>query len=792
MDDLPEPTPPPSPGSRPVASCKDGALRESSPLSDEEHAERLQYFIHLIRSTTMLLSLITPYPEDVFIPPPLSVGERKHQRLLDRSAGLFNINHEHTGGVCLTAKTTVLGPAGTDRRMTAEEVGHDIGSSSKKVKKEAELGNEPKSAPGKAGGEGEKEARDLKWDKWVFETPSGLDIGPGLGTKSLQGPGRHDVYVVYSEASGGLHGPPVYEHWPNEHDHTDTCFRVDGWMDCYLRHGPFSIHPHVQFMEVLGNLHNVTEGDLRKEIMTEMMWFAILQFQPKLLQQLEIKLHASSSTSFLDLWKSEMDGGLSEEELRNGWLELGFVGMGKKDYDEWRLRPVWRKCGIHEDFEMTDDDKITFTRETVVKFHRFMSRLMMNFHRSIVELGKYRTPPPEPKPDDKGGGLTTEGLHKKRKADLIHILSDVHLYVRALIDLCTKSRTFARYINQRPVKQFISVRALESRLGPLLIPKDLKEHLEDDQTLPRQRTVISAPHTTLHNYITRLTYPCFAMLEGVLCLRFPIKMHLLQYPPSPKDNWYQASLLTLLEDVLEGREKDTPDTVLERIGIRARHKLQAAFRAEAENQGKWRRPEMLVPESWDKWEMGFKGGWHPTALVVCAKSVDVHGGQEGDPGLLGMGKNTHHHLGTSKQCCYTCNLYLTLCSPPPPNLHPPSTSTSSNPHSATHSTISSASPNSTHAPSPPRSPPPKLPPTRLPWRVSGCSGRFIPWSPPPAEQRLEILETIWDHLKDVLIRHLSEMYLLPSADESDGSALEGSSDEEFGFEVMAGTSEESP
>jgi hypothetical protein len=67
---------------------------------------------------------------------------------------------------------------------------------------------------------------------------------------------------------------------------------------------------------------------------------------------------------------------------------------------------------------------------------------------------------------------------------------------------------------------------------------------------------------------------------------------------------------------------------------------------------------------------------------------------------------------------------------------------------------------------------------RLPWQITGCSGRFIPWLPPPAETRLEILETIWEHLKEVLIKHLSEMYLLPSADESDGGALEGSSDEE--------------
>jgi hypothetical protein len=125
---------------------------------------------------------------------------------------------------------------------------------------------------------------------------------------------------------------------------------------------------------------------------------------------------------------------------------------------------------MHEDFEMTEDGKILLTRDTIVKFHRFISRLIMNFHSLIVKLGKYRIPEPSPKPDDKGSDSSDETINK-RKSDLESLLTEAHLYVRALIDLSSKSRTFSRYIQQRPVKRFISVRALESRLGPMLIPK---------------------------------------------------------------------------------------------------------------------------------------------------------------------------------------------------------------------------------------------------------------------------------------------------------------------------------
>jgi len=143
---------------------------------------------------------------------------------------------------------------------------------------------------------------------------------------------------------------------------------------------------------------------------------------------------------------------------------------------------------------------------------------------------------------------------------------------------------------------------------------------------------------SLLKYVQNLTNPALTMLEGVLCLHFPLRMHLLQHPPIPDDLRYQTSLRGLLTDVLQGREHDDVDVVLDRLGVRAEHKCKCTFRAEAENQGKWRRPEMLVREAWEQWEQGFRGGWHPTALVACAKSIDVRGGQEGDPGMLGMGK----------------------------------------------------------------------------------------------------------------------------------------------------------
>src|SRR5690606_6010668 len=120
---------------------------------------------------------------------------------------------------------------------------------------------------------------------------------------------------------------------------------------------------------------------------------------------------------------------------------------------------------------MTKDGKILFTRDTVVKFHRFICRLMMNFHSLIVTLGKYRIPEPPSTPHDQCSNSSSDETFKKRKSDLESLLAEIHLYMRALIDLSTKSRTFARYIQQRPVKRFIAVRALESRLGPLLIPK---------------------------------------------------------------------------------------------------------------------------------------------------------------------------------------------------------------------------------------------------------------------------------------------------------------------------------
>ena len=84
----------------------------------------------------------------------------------------------------------------------------------------------------------------------------------------------------------------------------------------------------------------------KRELMTALTYFTLLQFQPKILQRLEIKLHASSSTSFLDLFRDENDGGMNGQELRDGWIEMGFVGIGRGNYNEGKLKPIWRKVNL--------------------------------------------------------------------------------------------------------------------------------------------------------------------------------------------------------------------------------------------------------------------------------------------------------------------------------------------------------------------------------------------------------------------------------------------------------------
>lgn len=108
--------------------------------------------------------------------------------------------------------------------------------------------------------------------------------------------------------------------------------------------GPYAIKPHSKTLEILGNLMiNSTAQEDKSKLLTSLTNFTLLQFQPKILQRLEIKLHASSATAFLDLFREEAEGGLKRKDLEDGFLELPYVGVGKGGFNEGKLRPVWRK-----------------------------------------------------------------------------------------------------------------------------------------------------------------------------------------------------------------------------------------------------------------------------------------------------------------------------------------------------------------------------------------------------------------------------------------------------------------
>ncbi|RPA85435.1 hypothetical protein BJ508DRAFT_350949 [Ascobolus immersus RN42] len=498
-------------------------------------------------------------------------------------------------------------------------------------------------------------------------------------------------------------------------------YRRDTWLLDYARSACLTLPIYTQVLEELIQLYcrlqrswSFERNRLRQETSHLVFIFCL----PKILRHFRAPLCQDIETTYFGFFSDTIAWRVA---LLDGYIEdppeakLTPQMQSERKF-EWVLQQY---VGDTFDFEYDDNNLIIFSRTALVSMHRMFCKLLehINLKLDVLEMFTHRP-----------SNMSTSALEARRDA-LLATLQDTERLFGILSDLTHRSITFRKYLYQPSVRRlFITQFRLSwNATCPNILranqEKKALQLLEDELVVPDVEYFHTNPIDCCFHWLERSLQHWEAVRDLLGEVKVPVKFIVL--PSFPRHD--VGSQLSLRELIGETVEEDSVDSVLSNLAKWAVRKMSNCIadgdsfvETVLDTETELHVLDTLIYQN--LWPNEFKSTHHCQAVMTSLKhfqstkhceflsSLSVEDARQIQQVSEAL-KKTSPQMGTSELCCYMCYLYCRALVP----------STSR--------------------------------------RVRVNSGKIFPWAMPPWETNIQLMETVWQEVRQRLIEALKSIEL---------------------------------